>query len=550
MGENSNFDMLVLKYNPAGKEIWSARYDGPASGEDLISALAVGRDGSVYLTGQCRVPDARNDFTTLKFNPDGTLAWMFSVASENQALHAYGRDLVIDSAGNVYVTGDNTLPSMMTIKLNPDGGAEWSQSIAGFKHLQARAIAIDSSGNVIVTGYADREDYNPDFLTVKYNSSGAEQWIAWHGGAYGDMPADVVVDRAGNIYLSGTDSDSVYLSDYIALKYNADAVLQWTDRFDVETTDYINATIAAAKKIALDATGNVFVAVENPGRFILIKYDSPGNPIWQVETDSLHYWRELREIRLADDGSVYLAGSMDNALGLMKISCAGELLWTATAKSADFLIDLEVDRNSAIITGTTSGVYNKTITVKYNSSGQKEWNQIFNSASGNYEFPCDLAVDFFGNIYAAGYSWNDAVNNSSRSAYLIKYTHTGEVAWIKSNETGFEWMTPSGVAVDQIGNVVFNLQNIRGITTIKYHPSRREIWQAHNPLQLGHLYPMTQNIRIDEMNFIYIFLDNAGILKYHPDGQPEWVIESGNGIYISVFRVNDFTERKKIVLVK
>jgi len=624
MGENSNFDMLLLKYNPAGEKIWAARYDGPAGGKDLISAMAVAHDGCVYLTG-CRAADARNDFTTLKFNSDGTLAWAYSFESATNALHDYGRDLVIDAAGNVYVTGDNSAPAIITMMLTADGAVEWSQSITGFKHLKAAAIAIDSSGNVIVAGYGDQEDYNPDFLTVKYTSSGAEQWITWHGGAYGDIPADVAVDRAGNIYLIGTDSDSVYHSDYIALKYNADGVLQWTDRFDVATTDYItpisisldetgmvyicatlknqyylpgfvavkldsagtrqwtatdeqldwafaaqvdrdgnfyvvgrgdsyygwsfatlrfnsdgeldwkkefsgqNGTIASAKKIVPDATGHVFVAVENLGQMTLIKNDPTGNPVWQVETDSLQYWRELREIRLADDGSVYLAGSVGNDLGLMKISSAGAVLWTATVKSNDFLIDLEVDRNYVIMTGTTSGNYSKTITVKYNSSGQKEWSQIYNSASRNYEIPCDLAVDYFGNSYVAGYSWNDAVNHSSRSAYLIKYTHTGEVAWIKSNETEFAWMTPSGVAVDQIGNIILNLQNNRGITTIKFDPSGKEIWQVHNPLQWGHLYPMTQNIRIDEMNFIYIFLDNGGILKYHPEGQPEWLVESGIG---------------------
>jgi hypothetical protein len=188
-----------------------------------------------------------------------------------------------------------------------------------------------------------------------------------------------------------------------------------------------------------------------------------------------------------------------------------------------------VDRNHAIITGITHDTQKKAITVQYNSSGKKEWSRTFNTESKNSEFPCDLAVDFWGNIYVAGYSWNDAYGNSSRSAFLIKYRRTGEVDWIKSNATEFAWMTPSGVAVDQIGNIILNLQNTRGITTIKYDPRGNEIWQARSPLQFGHLYPMTQNIKIDELNCIYIFLDNGGILKYNPKGQPEWVQESGIG---------------------
>ncbi len=42
----------------------------------------------------------------------------------------------------------------------------------------ARSIAVDGSSNVYVTGYSYGGGTNHDYATIKYNSSGVQQWVA------------------------------------------------------------------------------------------------------------------------------------------------------------------------------------------------------------------------------------------------------------------------------------------------------------------------------------------------------------------------------------
>jgi len=45
------WDFYTIKYDANGNKLWEATYDSPVSGVDLGSDIALGPDGSVYVTG-------------------------------------------------------------------------------------------------------------------------------------------------------------------------------------------------------------------------------------------------------------------------------------------------------------------------------------------------------------------------------------------------------------------------------------------------------------------------------------------------------------------
>ena len=74
---NNNIDYLVVAFGPDGVERWAQRYDGPASGFDQATEIAVDAAGNVYVSGFSYGQNQNQayDWTTHKYSPSGTLLW-------------------------------------------------------------------------------------------------------------------------------------------------------------------------------------------------------------------------------------------------------------------------------------------------------------------------------------------------------------------------------------------------------------------------------------------------------------------------------------------
>jgi hypothetical protein len=89
--------------------------------------------------------------------------------------------MAIDASRNVYVTGESsgsvTGLDYATLKYDTDGNELWVQrSSPGSGNDRARAIVVDSSGNVYVTGGSYGDGTNDDYATVKYSEGLPAGW--------------------------------------------------------------------------------------------------------------------------------------------------------------------------------------------------------------------------------------------------------------------------------------------------------------------------------------------------------------------------------------
>lgn len=109
----SNTGFATIKYDGAtGQQRWVARYDGPLnSSTNTPTALALDAAGNAYVTGIAystfdpSTGQNNADFTTFKY--DGATGQQLWAAFYDGPAHSSdeARDVVLDAAGNVFVTG-------------------------------------------------------------------------------------------------------------------------------------------------------------------------------------------------------------------------------------------------------------------------------------------------------------------------------------------------------------------------------------------------------------------------------------------------------------
>lgn len=284
---SSNSDFATIKYNSAGIQQWLSRYNGPGNYIDNATSIAVDASGNVYVSGYSTGSGSGYDFTTIKYDPTGVELW---VQRYNGSAN-FGdqvNSIAVDALGNVYITGpsiDNGESSnFTTIKYSSSGSQMWVQSYNGPGNNTDISfdIALDNSGNVFVTGSSTGSGSFLDYAVIKYNSSGIQQWVQRYNGTgnYVDQAYSVDVDSQGNVCITGTSRETVSGNDCTTIKYNSSGTQQWIQKYNGpgNLNDQANSLI-------FDVSGNVYITgscidIENNMNFVTVKYNSSGVQQW------------------------------------------------------------------------------------------------------------------------------------------------------------------------------------------------------------------------------------------------------------------------------
>lgn len=225
-GGSTRSDYLTLKYNTSGDLLWVKRFDGSQNSVDRAYALAVGISGDVYVTGYSHGDQTDKNILTIKYNSYGKLLWTKRYNGSANGLD-WTHALTLDSSGNVYVAGQShgvvTGSDFVTIKYNPSGDTLWVRIYEGPGNHNdwdlAHAIVVDDFGSIYVTGESQGTGTDLDYATIKYDLSGDLLWVRRYNQPSIDNAFALAVDPSGNVYVTGFSYGPGTTSDYATIKY-------------------------------------------------------------------------------------------------------------------------------------------------------------------------------------------------------------------------------------------------------------------------------------------------------------------------------------------
>ena len=295
-GSPDGRDIFVIKVSPAHQLIYVAQIGG--SDSEFLAAMAVDRDGNVYLSGTTsssnfpttagaiRSESAVGGSFVLKLDPTGgkllysTLIAPFSTAT----------CLAIDAAGNAYVGGWSDYPTFPTTagayqqqglpnrhagflsKISPDGTKlVFSTRLSGSTGPDTiTAVTVDAADVISVAGMAG----SPDFPTTP----GANTTTTGNPDPYPSCPA------------------------FIA-------------RFDATATHLLYSTLLPMDQdvelIALDAQRNLYIAGDRrggyPSKMYLTKVDAGGQLVYAKQVGGSGY-QATTSLLVLGDGTAMLGG--------------------------------------------------------------------------------------------------------------------------------------------------------------------------------------------------------------------------------------------------
>jgi len=422
-------------------EEWVARFNGLSiDSYDKPRAMAVDSNGNVYVTGSSATNGNISDLVTIKYDFNGVELWRDRY-NGNENLWDEPTDLKIDFEGNVYVAGYSTTQrepyqrdSALLIKYDSNNGdRKWVErtNYSGSPIEQIQSIVLDSLGNIYTAAYAVPSDGSGEsdrsYFISKYNSEGEFIRVyitnfrvtAGHVSIH-DSPLNLAVDSLDNIYMIGNAVTTETGADFLTIKFNSLLDVQWIRTYNNEDDGEDHAT-----SIAIDEDDNIYVSGGSSPTFFLahyltIKYNSSGDQQWVIdEPDSVGTTNDL----FVKDTYFYVTGDHHDTI---KYTTGGSRIWkkrlirpASEEEGTTSIKGLRIAVNDLGEIFTLSRTH--LVTTKYDENGNEQWSKHFEGESDQLEFSSAIAT-YGDSVYVTGLSAPSG--NRGYDYVTIKYSMT------------------------------------------------------------------------------------------------------------------------------
>jgi len=396
---------------------------------------------------------------------DRDVFWKWA-KSAGGILEDYGLSIVLDTNGNIYITGgyratitfgNITLTSqsyhdVFIAKLSNAGVWLWAKSAGGILEDYGLSIVLDTNGNSYIIGYFQStatfgnttltSQGSYDIFVAKLNNNGVWQWAKKAGGSFVEIGTSITLDNSGNIYITGyfqgspTFGNTEIISqggyDIFVAKLSNNGIWQWAISAGSVWSDNGNG-------IAGNANGDTYIIGTFRGTVIF--------------------------------GNTTLVSAQSSEVFIAKLSNVGVWLWAKSAGGAatDSGIDVTMDTNgNTYITGIFEGTaifgstvlsspgYSDIFVAKLSTDGVWQWAK--KAGGNNSDSSYGIEVDTNGNTYITGIFEGTAIFGSTvlssqgySDIFVAKLSTDGVWQWAKS-AGGSAYDYGKQIAVDASGN--------------------------------------------------------------------------------------------------
>ena len=511
---------------------WAFQYSTAAGSEGTAVALDPAGNAVVagHFTGSCDF-DPGPGTTTMtaagnwaaslaKYDASGGLIWAKRFGGP---LDVIVNDMIIDSVGNIYVTGDfygtvdldpgtgtativnsGTGPDLFMAKYDAAGNYVWGFGYTGSSYAaEGNSIEFDPSGNLLVTGrLTGNVDVDPgpgnvtvgicnfDWFVAKYSNSGSYlSSIAVPSLNFTqDFGLAIAGDLAGNIYIMGRFEDSLDMDpsagvqrirsagdfDIFLASYSSTGAFRWAGNIG-------NANSDGARTIKVDAAGNLVLAAGFEGT-VDFDFSAGAAPFTSIGANS-----DMLMATYSSTGAFLSAfqigGTGSEGIGDFQFDGSGNfIIGGSYSGMCDF------DPSPSGTRTFVSSVMSDGFVGAYDPNGVLLW--VGATTSNGNESVRSIAVNpLTGDNYFTGYFWDEIADfdptagvftldpsGTYRSGYVAKWTSTFLHAGDALEELGFRIApNPSTgrfslqldadaavVVADLMGKVVFSGDFIAG----------------------------------------------------------------------------------------
>jgi len=280
--------LLLVKYSLAGKLLWQKSYGD--SKRDSLKAIASASDNGFFLTGYYYPKDrSDSDMIILKVDASGNEIWrrLINGDEDDEGWGVVG----MDDGGCVAVglSFDNASQrnDARIVRLDKTGKVVWNNTFGGEKHDDAAAVVRSGDGGVVVVGSTQSFGEGlHDIWLFKLDKDGKSVWAVTFGGAAEDYGYALTRTSDNGYAIAGTTNSYTtdIQRDLWVVRADSKGDRVWDNHYSDEAFEY-GRSIVQTKDGGFVIAGSLMDNDKGTMDALLARTDAAGEFQWFYRYD-------------------------------------------------------------------------------------------------------------------------------------------------------------------------------------------------------------------------------------------------------------------------